>query len=77
MTELEKANKTIEELKQLNQELAASRDAIFARNKIDQLEHTVADQRRRLEKLERKLTNRKLIIKDVIKEMLAEVLNED
>jgi hypothetical protein len=75
MTELEKANKTIEELIEINQELAGVNSGrMKALERIRDLEnelHIVYEQNH---KYQRKLVNRKEIIKDAMRELLIEIL---
>lgn len=73
MTELEKANATIKELQQLNQELATGYDNIFLLHKIETLESYLKTAEARSLKLEKKLVYRKELIKDCIKEVLIEI----
>lgn len=75
MTELEKANKTIQELIKINEELGGYNNNIEkARRRIIELENKLKKAEDLNIKYQRKLTNRKYIIKESIKEILIELL---
>lgn len=75
MTELEKAQKTIEELMEINEELAGLNDTQErARQRIRTLETRLQERDEKIYKYQRKLNNRKEVIKEAIKELLVEYL---
>lgn len=75
MTELEKAQKTIEELLEINEELAGLNDTQErARQRIRTLETRLQERDEKILKYQRKLNNRKELIKEAIKELLVEYL---
>ena len=75
MTELEKAQKTIEELLEINQELAGLNDTQErARERIRTLETRLHERDEKIHTYQRKLNNRKEVIKEAIKELLLEYL---
>ena len=75
MTELEKAQKTIEELMEINEELAGLNDSQErTRERIRTLETRLHERDEKIYKYQRKLNNRKEVIKAAIKELLVEYL---
>lgn len=75
MTELEKANKTIQELLAINEQLGGYNNNIEkARRRIIELENELKKAEDLNIRYQRKLTNRKYIIKESIKEVLIELL---
>lgn len=75
MTELEKANKTIQELLEINEQLGGyNNNTEKARRRIIELENKLKKAEDLNIKYQRKLTNRKYIIKESIKEVLIELL---
>ena len=75
MTELEKANKTIQELLAINEQLGGYNNNIEkARRRIIELENKLKKAEDLNIRYQRKLTNRKYIIKESIKEVLIELL---
>lgn len=75
MTELEKAQKTIEELLEINEELAGLNETQErARQRIRTLETRLQERDEKILKYQRKLNNRKEVIKEAIKELLVEYL---
>lgn len=75
MTELEKANETIQELLVINEQLGGlNNNTEKARRRIIELENKLKKAEDLNIKYQRKLTNRKYIIKESIKEVLIELL---
>ena len=76
MTELEKANKTIQKLLAINEQLGGYNNTTEkARLRIIELENKLKKAEDLNIRYQRKLTNRKAIIKESIKEVLIELLN--
>ena len=74
--ELNKANKTIEELMAINEQLGGyNNNTEKARLRIIELENKLKKAEDLNIRYQRKLTNRKYIIKESIKEVLIELLN--
>lgn len=77
MTELEKANRTIDELMRINEELAGLNNSNeTARQKIHELEKKLKQERELNSKYQRILENRKNIIKASMREILRDILDE-
>ena len=77
MTELEKANKTIEELLEINSELAADNNNITkARRKIMELEIRNGRLERERDKYKYKLIHRDEHFKELMKESILELIEE-
>lgn len=76
MTELEKANKTIEKLMKINEELGAY-DGQFsaARKRIQELEAVVRYYKNRLSEMIEENQAEKNLIKSAVKEAIKEMIN--
>lgn len=75
MTELEKANETIKELLQINEELGGiNGQHEKARRKIIELENKLKKAEELNNKYQRKLINRKALIKESIREVMLELI---
>jgi len=77
VAELEKANATIKELQELNEELAREfYDRKYLWNKIETLGDYLDHEQKRNGELAWKLANRKAVLKEALKEALYEVIDE-
>lgn len=78
MTELEKANQTIKELLEINEQLGGlNGENERARRKILDLEKRLKKAEEKNEKYQRILENRKTVIKIAIKEVIKEMIFHD
>lgn len=76
MTELEKANKTIEELMKINEELGAySGQFDAARKRIQELEDDVRYYKNRLSEMIEETQAEENLIKSAVKEAIKEMIN--
>ena len=76
MTELEKANKTIEELMKINEELGAYNGQFdAARKRIEELEDDVRYYKNRLAEMIEDSQAEKNLIKIAVKEAIKEMIN--